>query len=30
VSFEVKAAYRSPPAVREPTGLTADGDRRDR
>jgi len=30
VSFEVKAAYRSPPAVRGPTGLTADWDRRDR
>ena len=30
VSFEVKAAYRSPPAVGGPTGLTADWDRRDR
>ena len=30
VSFEVKAAYRSPPAARQPLALTADGDRRDR
>ena len=30
VSFEVKAAYRSPQAVRGSTGLTADWDRRDR
>ena len=30
VSFEVKAAYRSSPAVRGPTALTADWDRRDR
>ena len=30
VSFEVKAAYRPPPAAREPLALTADWDRRDR